>query len=232
MSEVSTQAADCPYPGFTLRRVLRPGEVHKPRVVKVMRDGERYVIKDISGMHGLLRWLYGRRMLAREARALERLAGSTHVPRLVERISRDVIVMERVKGKPLHHKKVIRWWMAQALDSLGAAIAELHSRGFVHLDLRQRQNILVTIGGHVKLIDFESSLDLSHGFLRSRVIFPLLARIDRHALLKWRYRFARESLTKRERRRVKSYGRFRRFWKLKRIGRWFRKRFERSPNSA
>ncbi len=232
MTEASIDVAEMPYPGYLLRRVLQPGEVHKARVVKVLKDGERFVVKDVSGMHGFLRWLYGRRMLDREARALEGLAGSTHVPRLIARMSRDVIVMERIKGKPLHHKKVVRLWMNEALDSLGAAIAEMHARGFVHLDLRQRENILVRTGGHVTLIDFESAFDLSRGFIRRRVLFPMLARIDRHALLKWRYRFARDSLSKRERRRVKSYGRFRRLWKLKRIGRWFRKRFERSTNTG
>ena len=48
-------------------------------------------------------------------------------------------------------------------------------------------------GGKVWVIDFGQGLDCSTGFLR-RLVFPLLRRIDRSAVTKFRARYAPETL--------------------------------------
>lgn len=212
------------FDGYRTVRVLRHGAVHKARVLEARRGEQHCVIKDLAPMHPMLRALYGRRMLEREARVLERLDGLDEVPRLVERISRDAIAIQFV-GRRLLNKKMARRPQPILLQRLEDAVAALHARGVVHLDLRQRRNIIVKRDLRIRLLDFESAWDLSSGLLRRRLLFPLLARVDRAAVLKWRYQLGKDALSRDQRRRVKRYYVWKRVWLFKKIGRRVRRLF-------
>ena len=76
------------------------------------------------------------------------------------------------------------------LEALERAVAGLHRRGVFHLDLRHRSNVLVGPGSEPVLIDFASAVCLRPGGLLDSTLGRLLARIDGHALRKWRRRAA------------------------------------------
>lgn len=211
--------------GYSVDRVCREGGEYKARVLFCHRGRIRCVIKDLSPMRPFLRALYGRRMLEREARALELLASSPITPRLIERISRDAICIERIESKYKYlRSKIPKAVLPAVLTALEQAVDDLHRRGFVHLDLRQRKNILVPTDQSVALIDFESCRNLGTGYFGQKILLPLLGWIDRHAVLKWKAKFAPEMLTGEDLRRADRYALWKLLWPWKRFARWLRRR--------
>lgn len=220
------------FPGYSVDGIHRAGAAYKARIVRARRGDLACIIKDLTPMRPLFRWLYGRRMLRREAAMLEKLAGFAAAPRLVERIGRDAIAVERVATRYKYlRKKIPPAAMPGVLAALGEAVAGLHRRGIVHLDLRQRKNILVPADDRVVLIDFESARDLGTGFLGRRVLMPLLGRIDRAAVLKWRVKFTPDQVSEEERRRLRRHDALKRLWPWKALGRLLRRCF-RSDGTA
>jgi predicted Ser/Thr protein kinase len=224
MTGVRTESRQGVVGGYSIDRICRAGDAHKARILFGRRDGVACVIKDLAPMRPLFRALYGRRMLAREARALEALSACSITPRLVERISADAIAVERIATKYKYlRSKIPAEVMPGVLRALDRAVEELHSRGFVHFDLRQRKNILVPNDRAVVLIDFESSRNLGRGWFGRRVLMPMLSGIDRAAVLKWKAKFAPEMLSTADRRRAERYAAWKRLWPWKRLGRWLRR---------
>jgi len=113
------------------------------------------------------------------------------VPRFLGRLDRVSFVMQWVPGEPLgRHLPQER--IDAALDNFERVLAELHRRRFVHLDLHQKLNLLVGPAGECWLVDLGQGALCARGPLR--VLFPLLARIDRRAVLKFRARYAPHTL--------------------------------------
>jgi RIO-like serine/threonine protein kinase len=79
----------------------------------------------------------------------------------------------------------------------------MHERGVVHLDLRQRKNILVD-GDRPWVIDFANAL---RGRLASK-----LAGVDESALLKWKQRNWPHLVTDADRASLKKHKFLRKFW--------------------
>lgn len=212
------------YDGYRINKIFRAGASYKARVLRGRRGEELCIVKDVSCMKPVFRWMFGRRMLAREARALERLADFPGTPRLLERISRDSIAIERVMTKYKYlRSKIPPEVMPAVLDALERVVGELHARGFVHLDLRQRKNILVPTDDSVILIDFESARYLGTGFVGQKLLLPLFARIDRSAILKWRVKFTPDRVSEEDRNRVRRHLRWRKLWPWKAVGRYARR---------
>jgi len=222
---VTLPTTDLPsFEGYVVHHVHRGGAVHKGRVSIAERDGVACVVKDIGPMRPLLRWLYGRRNLAREAWALEKLEAFEGTPRLLDRISKDAIAVEYV---PTRHKYLRSGIpadeMPAVLRAFESTVDALHDRGFVHLDLRQRKNVLVVDVDRVVLIDLESARDVSQWL--GRLLRPWLVRIDAAAVLKWKVKFAPELCTPRELARADRYARRSALWPWKRFGRVVRRWF-------
>ena len=68
------------------------------------------------------------------------------------------------------------------------------------------------------LIDFAGSLWFPPGSLRGRAVFPWLKRIDDSAFLKWKQRLAPDSLSEKERRRLRKMSQLRGWWFFNRPG--------------
>ena len=212
--------------GFTVGPTLRHGAVYKARIMEVERDGKRFIAKDLSAMHSLFRTLFGRRVLRHEASLLEHLAESGVVPRLVERIGADTIVLELVEGGPLRKKNKLRprSRIDAVLRSLAHAVDTLHRHGVSHLDLRNRRKILVTSDDRVVLIDFESGRRLDRGVF-GRMLRSLLVAVDRQSVIEWRHRLAPSGLTKDDLDARRRYRAWKKFWFVKKLGKRVRRVF-------
>jgi len=166
-------------------RVLNRGGWSNPDVLLVRYKGRPLVVKDFAPRrHFVRRWL-GPWLCARELRAWRALDGHPAVPRLVGPIDRLAFAVEYRPGETLFSgrlKPLPEGFLAQ----LDAAVAEMHRRGVVHLDLRNRTNVLRDAGGRPVLIDFGSALVFRPGSLLARRLLPWLAALDRRALRKWR----------------------------------------------
>ena len=170
-------------------------------------DGESAVVKDFLPCPAFWRWTYGRFLTSREVRAYERLDGVPGVPRFLGRIDAWAFAAERVPGMDLGKcpKGSLR---LEVFDRLAATVAEMHRRGVVHLDLRQRRNVLVDQYGVPRVIDYSSALSLKPGGFLLRLLSP----IDRSGVLKYKRRFLPDSISGEDRARLRRVERWRRFW--------------------
>jgi serine/threonine protein kinase len=141
------------------------------------------VLKDYAPRSWLVRNTVGRCVTALESRAWSALAGHPNVPRFIARIDPLALLVEYRPGSKLSGRRAVS---TTFLAELERAVALMHRRGVVHLDLSHRSNVLVDAAGHPVLIDFGAALSLRPGSLLARCLLPWLSRIDRRALTKWR----------------------------------------------
>lgn len=184
------------------RRWYRP-VVH----VLELAAGGRAVVKDFRPCPWFWRFTYGRLVLRREVAAYGRLEGVPGVPRFLGRVDADAFALEWVPGRDLG--KCPKGSLKPAtFERLMATVEEMHGRGVVHLDLRQRRNVLVDDAGVPRIIDFSSAMVLRPGGWRMR----RLATVDRSGVLKYKRRFLPDTLTVDDQARLHQVERWRRFW--------------------
>ncbi len=164
----------------------------KPSVwLSVDASGERRIVKDCHGLPFYSRWL-AKMLMWREYRIMLMLDGLEQVPQVREKIDRSAFSMSFMSGEPLSIENFV-FAPRRIADDLLSLIEKLHQRKVYHLDLRQRQNILLGDGLKVQIIDFGASWSPS---ALSRVIFSnILANVDRSAALKYLARFAPNEMT-------------------------------------
>ena len=136
-----------------------------------------------------MRWL-GRRLAAREAGFMDRLAGIEGVP---------VSLGPVASGGRVLGNAVSRQWIAghalaadETVDdrffpTFRDLLATVHARGVAHVDLHKRENILVDTQGRPHLIDFQISFALPRGRLAGLLLgglLRMLQRCDDYHLLK------------------------------------------------
>ena len=167
--------------------VLNRGNRRNPDVLLVEHGGERLVVKDFAPRGPLVRATLGRLIAAREVRALRQLAGHPAVPAFRGWIDPLAFALEYRPGERMSRQLAGRV-PPDFVARLESAFAEMHRRGVAHLDLRHRSNVLVAEDGSPVLIDFGSAVCFRPGSAGARWLLPLLARVDRGALAKWRVR--------------------------------------------
>ena len=197
--------------GMTLE-VIKRGPWGKADILRVRHDGSEAILKDYSGKSRLIRW-FGRRQMRRERRALRRLHGIAGVPIALGDASPCGLLLEPVAGEPITKwRRRSREQVLPMIERLARLVERIHERGVAHLDLRKRDNILVSADGAPHIIDFNASICFEPGSLGARLIFPALRHIDRAAILKWKSQLAPDELTPGERRRHRRMSFLRRFW--------------------
>ncbi len=162
--------SDAPRPGKTFTReeferaertLLSQGRWPKATVWRVHLQGEDWIVKDFSSRSLLTRVLVGATLVRREARALGRLDGLPGVPPGGFRIDRYALAYRFTPGRPLSSIRG-RDQPAALFPALERTLRAIHARGIIHLDVRNRRNVLLADSGDVLLIDFESYLDTRH----------------------------------------------------------------------
>ncbi len=163
---------------------LRRGSWKSPDVLLVEADGGRAVVKDFAPRGRLLRATLGRLLIRRELAIYRALAGLPEIPRLHGRIDAFAFAIEHRGGVRITGRRP--WTFSPAFArALRTAVAGLHERGVVHLDLSHRSNVRAAPDGRPVLIDFESALRFRTGGLAGRILLPLLRKVDERALSKW-----------------------------------------------
>jgi tRNA A-37 threonylcarbamoyl transferase component Bud32 len=192
--------------------IIRQGSWAKPDIKSVAYGPDRAILKDFSDKLWPVR-LLGRRQVAREMRALRRLQGIPGIPRCYGEAGPIGILMEPIEGE-----RITRWCRNRRdqagpmFEKLQRLVGQIHARGVAHIDLRKRDNILVTEDGRPCIIDFNASFCFDPAGPGARFLFPFLRRIDDSAVLKWKSRLAPELLTAEESRQHRFMSRLRRLW--------------------
>lgn len=150
------------------------------------QDGRRWIRRDVSSAHPLLRSL-ARRAAAREARVLAALAGVDGVPGLLHW---DGTVLDRsyIEGDPMQR--------AQPRDpayyrSAHRLLKRMRACAVAHNDLAKEPNWLCTPDGNPAVVDFQIAWHRP----RRGGLFRLLAREDLRHLLKHKRTYCPDALT-------------------------------------
>lgn len=190
------------------RILLSRGSRLKPAVWRVETDDGPLVVKDAAAVPAWSRAL-ALFLLARERRVLQRLQGVEGVPQLRARVGASAFAATLLPGQALDRQTFASAPRLLA-DGLLRLLARLHARHVYHLDLRQRQNVLVDEHGGVAVVDFGAAWCL--GPLTRPLLQRLLGWVDRQAALKYLARYAPQELSRAEALEVLRAERWRRWW--------------------
>jgi len=200
--------ADLEGNGSTL---LHEGRWGNANIVKVVRDGNAWIVKDFLHCWLPVRHIWGRAMVANELRALNRLAGIRGIPESPFRVDPFAFGYRFVEGMTLRHADRDRITTSYFLE-LESLVREMHARGIAHLDLRNKRNVLITAQGHPAMIDFQSAVRLERcpTFLR-----PLMRQVDLSGVYKHWEKFIPGSMGRERAELLARHEAIRRFWFLR-----------------
>ena len=184
-------------------RILRDkGGFLSPVISVVDHDGHPAVLKDYRGKNPVTRGLIAPSLVKREYAVLRHLEGIPGIPKAYAVVEKRALLLEYIEGKTINKFKA-----GDLPDRVYGRLVDLvraiHERSVVHLDLRQRKNILIA-GEQPWLIDFANALK---GKMTSR-----LRPIDESALLKFKQRNWPHLMTDADREALKSHKFLRKFW--------------------
>ena len=184
-----------------LEKVLIKGRFYKADVFITRSEGRRFVVKDFAQKGFWERNLVGRIVIGREARAYAALSGVDGLPPRFKRLSPFSFAVEFLEGRDLG--AVERGELGPGvIRQFERIVNDLHERGWVHLDLHRRTNILL-VNRKVFVVDLASALHTGSIPLIGRCFTRLVGLADRLSLIKMKTLFAPELMTARERKWLK-----------------------------
>lgn len=184
-----------------LEKVLIKGRSLKADVFIASSRGQRFVVKDFGNKGFFERNLVGRMVIGRELRAYRALAGIDGLPSRFKQLTPFSIAIEYLEGRDLGgiDRGEIGPGVIRQFEDV---VEELHERGWVHLDLQRRSNILL-VDGKVFVVDLASAFHPGSLPLVGRCLTRLLGFADRLSLIKMKSIYAPELMTARERKWLK-----------------------------
>jgi predicted Ser/Thr protein kinase len=184
-----------------VEKVLVQGRSWKADVYIALHRGRRFIVKDFSKKGFFERNFIGRVFISRECRAYGALAGMEGLPSQFKRLSPFTLAVEYFEGRHLGNFEIGEIGPGIILK-FEAVVEDLHERGWVHLDLQRRSNILV-VDGKVVVVDLASAIHAGSLPLAGRCLTRLLGFADRLSLIKIKSIYAPELITARERKWLK-----------------------------
>ena len=180
-----------------LEKVLIKGRFFKADVFITQSEGRRFVVKDYSQKGLWERNLVGRMVISREARAYAALSGVDGLPQRFKRLSPFSFAVEFLDGRDLG--AVERGEIGPGvIRQFERIVHDLHNRGWVHLDLHRRSNILL-ISGKIYIVDLASALHSGSIPLIGRALTALIGIADLLSLIKMKTIYGPELMSPRER---------------------------------
>lgn len=213
--ERGDQKMDKPFTRKELTRgnlqVITRGRWGNADLYKFSWENEDWVVKDFSPCSPVVREVWGRFLIQREFLALSRLQGIAGIPAAPFLLDRYALCYHFIPGGTLKETRA-----EQIPDDfffhLEALVLKMHQRQMVHLDLRNRRNILITNDKTPGLLDFQSSLNLAN---TPRAFHGLLKDIDISGVYKMWSKRKPASFDAPRRARLESINRKRSLWFLK-----------------
>jgi len=163
--------------------------------------GQRFIVKDFGSRGFWERNLIGRIVIGREARAYGALTGIDGLPARFKRLTPFSIAIEYLEGRDLGgvERHEIGPGVIRQFERI---IDEFHERGWVHLDLQRRSNILL-VNERVFVVDLASAFHPGGVPLIGRVLVRFLGFADRLSLIKIKSIFAPELLSANDRKLIR-----------------------------
>ena len=193
------------------KQLLHKGRSANAYLSIIRFNDTNWVIKDFKPCWSIVRWTWGLWMIRREYNALRRLQNVPGFPNDVFLLDKFAICYRFIEGDTIREvdQKRLNGEYFKKLETL---VNRMHEHGVIHLDIRYRRNILITQDNEPYLLDFQTSLLLSHfpKFLHQR-----LKNIDLSGVYKQWYKRAPDSIDTERMKLLERYNRHRKFWILK-----------------
>lgn len=184
-----------------IEKILVNGRYAKADVFIALIRGRRYVVKDFSRKGWFERNFIGRLVISREFKAYQALSGLDGLPRRFERLSPFTLAVEYLDGRDLG--SVNRGEIGQEfIRQFEGIIFDIHKRGWVHLDLQRRSNILL-VEGRVYIVDLASAFNPGSVPVIGGLLTKALGLFDRLAFIKLKNLYAPETLSHAEQRWIR-----------------------------
>lgn len=161
----------------------KPG-AFSPSIKLINYDGRLAIMKDYSKGLSLVHRIIASWLVRHEAKLLSKLEGIQGIPRLLDIVNGLALIIEYIPGKHIGKFKPGQL-PENTYGRFEDLVKKIHSKFIVHLDLRQKKNILISEDGSPYIIDLGSALDLS----RFPLVHRVLSCIDRSGLLKFKQRY-------------------------------------------
>ncbi len=191
--------------------VLHKGRLANADLFRFKKDGVFWVVKDFSQCLLPVQKIIGPLMVRREYRSLVHLQGIEGIPESPFMLDRYALCYRFIPGKTLRFVEA-RSLTSDFFHALESLVLNIHERNIVHLDVRNRRNILVSDAGRPALIDFQSSFHLMHV---PKPLHGLLKDIDLSGVYK-NWNMLRPDLLDEERRHhLSAMNRKRNYWIFK-----------------
>ncbi|MFW5908410.1 MAG: hypothetical protein ACOCR8_02120 [Desulfosalsimonas sp.] len=191
--------------------VLSRGRWGNADLFRLVFDEKQYTIKDFSPCPPLVKKTWGRWMVRREYRAFLRLQGIKGIPAEPFLLDQYAVGYKFVPGKTLRAATADEIPVS-FFPELEQIVCRMHERNIVHLDLRNRRNILIDEHGSPVLLDFQSCLDLN--FI-PRAFHGMLKDVDLSGVYKSWLNLRPELIDEERMARLRRLNRRRRLWVLK-----------------
>ncbi|MCD6569899.1 MAG: hypothetical protein J7L53_04265 [Deltaproteobacteria bacterium] len=172
-------------------KTLKKVRIYGPDVA-LIKWGEIDAVEKTYRNRPLLIRLLGIYLTAWEAYIYSKLNGLPGIPRLITKPDPFTLIITYIEGENLRDTSKIP--DEQYFTKLAEIIEQIHKRGILHLDLRNRRNYIIDNKGLPYIVDFGSCVYIPWpGFLRD-----VLAKIDWMGFLKIKYKLTPGLITKEE----------------------------------
>jgi len=191
--------------------IIAKGRWGNADLYQVQCGGKIWVVKDFSPCPPFIRKTWGRFMVKREFKALKKLKGIFGIPAKPFLLDVFAVCYRFIPGTTLKEtpsEKIGDDFFFQFED----IVRMMHQRNMVHLDIRNRRNILVTDEGQPALLDFQSSLNLEN---TPRFLHKIMKSIDISGIYKNWSKKKPDSLDSGRRAHLESLNKKRFLWFLK-----------------
>jgi predicted Ser/Thr protein kinase len=174
---------------------------------------QKWVVKDCSVCHPLIRNTVGRFLFYREIRALQRLKNLKSIPGPIVTPRKWTLAYPYIAGKTLRESIKNQDHIKDSFfEKLEELVIKMHQQGVAHLDIRNRRNIIITPQNEPVIIDFQSAIFIDH---LPKKIRQLLLNIDLSGVYKHWKKITNKTLTPQREEVINKSESLRKFWVLK-----------------
>ena len=148
-------------------------------------DGNEILVIKIPHGRGFIRHLHTR-MLRHEALAYQQLQHMKGIPACYGLIDNRYLALEFIEGDPIRNKRPIN--NDRFFETLFKLIQQMHDKGVAHMDLKKKDNLLVTHHDEPCVLDFGAAIIRKKGFHPvNYFLYRLAVRFDYNAWVKHKY---------------------------------------------
>ncbi len=173
-----------------------------------------FVVKTFAHHSWFIRNTIGSLLIAREYKALKRLAPCKGTCNDAIRLGKFTLSYRYVKGQNLSsYARRNNFIDSRFFPDLEKAVKEMHDYGIVHLDIRTGSNVIISETGKPFIIDFQSYLDLR--LIPGKRLKAVLKSVDLSGVYKYWAKMNPETLDREKKEKLAASNKNRKLWVLK-----------------